>query len=350
MLPLNHRINTEDFYKALDIRLEEYALTISGGMSGMLMQMLHAKQAVVGQLRSWDHHFVLYGTGFWGYGINNVCDGRETITQPDVSEIKKDPDRNKHHREYRALPLLIFRVERQSLLVSMFSIDTVNGKIQYDLNTEYDLKTFKSAQSSKRGNFTIVDLLFEGVEKPIHFQVDYRAIPYGTPESVAALYINSVKALAANAKLEHSALALSETLSRSERQLRSCITETLVRNGLPDSYAQVFPSDSRTKAKRGIRKMAEKYPTLKESELTSIAAGLEECDISDYQAIILKKENWIHFAKRFKSEAAVRKRFDQLADLRNALRHEKKVALTGILQHDGQAALLWLEQALALKP
>lgn len=349
MLPLEHRISPDDFYKALDARLEQYALTIAAGLSPLLMQMLHAKQAVVGQLRTWDHHYVLYGKGFWGYGINTVCDGRETITQPDIAEIKKDPERNKHHRDYRALPLLIFRVERQSLFVSLFSVDSVNGRIQYDLNTEYDLRKFKTARTRKRGNQTIVDLMFEGLDKPIHFEVDYRAVRNSTPESIAALYINTIKSLAGKARQEDSAVSMGETLSRLERELRKVIATTLENGPGGDSYAAVFPSDSKAKTKRGIRKMVEKYPNLKEDKLTTIEAGLEECDMSDYQAIILKRENWPQFAKRFKSESAVRKRFEQLTDLRNALRHEKKIALSEVLQHDGHAALLWLEQALELK-
>lgn len=349
MLPTAHRIPPEDFYKALDKRLEQYALTISSGISGMHLQMLHAKQVIIGQLRTWDHHYGVYGKGFWGYGINSVCDGKESIAQPDIIVIKKDHERNKHHREYRALPLLIFRVEGSSLFVSLFSVDTLNGRIQYDLNTEYDLRNFKSARTRKRGSQTIVDLMFEGLDKPIHFQVDPHAVRGSNSESMAALYINSIKLLAGKVRGNDLVVSMGETLSVLERELRQYIASALKKGPSGDSYAAVFPSEPKRKARIGIKKMVEKYPNLKESELTTIEAGLEECDVLDYQAIILKKENWPFFVKAFKSEAIIKKRFDQLADMRNALRHEKKIALTEILQHDGQAAMLWLEQALSVK-
>ncbi len=63
-----------------------------------------------------------------------------------------------------------------------------------------------------------------------------------------------------------------------------------------------------------------------------------------YGREIVAKTVWPQFDVRFNNKEQVANRFNQLAELRNSIRHSRTV--TEIVRKDGEAALLWFEEAL----
>jgi len=79
---------------------------------------------------------------------------------------------------------------------------------------------------------------------------------------------------------------------------------------------------------------------------TSLAALVDYCDFRELQEIITLKANWPHFSGRFGDKEALNRRFDHVADLRNALRHSRVVG--DITRQEGEAAIAWFNQTLGL--
>ena len=72
---------------------------------------------------------------------------------------------------------------------------------------------------------------------------------------------------------------------------------------------------------------------------------LEFCDLRELQDTIQTKSNWSNFEPRFSNKEALATRFNQLAELRNGLRHSR--AVDEITRKDGEAAILWFQHVLA---
>lgn len=64
--------------------------------------------------------------------------------------------------------------------------------------------------------------------------------------------------------------------------------------------------------------------------------------MQELKDIVLAKTNWSGFASRFASKEEFSKRVDQLANMRNGIRHSRTV--DEITRKDGEAALLWFEK------
>jgi hypothetical protein len=71
---------------------------------------------------------------------------------------------------------------------------------------------------------------------------------------------------------------------------------------------------------------------------------LTYCDLRELQVILMSKDLWPSWSTRFATKEQLQVRFDQLAALRNALRHSR--AVDDITRKDGEAALLWFSAAL----
>ena len=75
-----------------------------------------------------------------------------------------------------------------------------------------------------------------------------------------------------------------------------------------------------------------------------LASQLEYADLRELQDIFVNRTLWPQFEHRFGSKETVATRFDQLAELRNSIRHSRQV--TDIIRKDGEAAILWFTKAL----
>ena len=106
-----------------------------------------------------------------------------------------------------------------------------------------------------------------------------------------------------------------------------------------------LPSHVQQKIIERLRKAAMKNPAMNLKEYESLSSQLEYADIRELEGTIVTKELWPEFQTRFGSKEVVATRFGQLAELRNSIRHSRKVS--DVARKDGEAAILWFGQTLA---
>jgi len=75
-----------------------------------------------------------------------------------------------------------------------------------------------------------------------------------------------------------------------------------------------------------------------------ICSKLEYADLRELQDTVTNKTLWPLFEDRFSNKETLVKRFDQLAELRNGIRHSRTV--DEVTRKEGEAALLWFSQVL----
>lgn len=84
---------------------------------------------------------------------------------------------------------------------------------------------------------------------------------------------------------------------------------------------------------------------LEESESgDELMTMMEYFDLRELEQLIVAKQAWPAFEGDFGSKDQLSSRFNQLAELRNSIRHSRSVSQ--IVQKDGEAALLWFDNAL----
>lgn len=106
-----------------------------------------------------------------------------------------------------------------------------------------------------------------------------------------------------------------------------------------------LPSHVSQKIDERIQAAASKSPTFAVEHYETLAGKLEYTDLRELQATILNKGLWDLFADRFANKDALTNRFDQLAELRNGIRHSR--AVDEVTRKEGEGAILWFEQVLA---
>lgn len=75
-----------------------------------------------------------------------------------------------------------------------------------------------------------------------------------------------------------------------------------------------------------------------------LSKRLEFADLRELQDIITNKTLWVDFESRFLNKEVLLGKFNQLAELRNGIRHSRTV--DEITRKEGEASVLWFEQVL----
>jgi hypothetical protein len=123
-----------------------------------------------------------------------------------------------------------------------------------------------------------------------------------------------------------------------ELKLREVIVGTL------NDDPAALPTHVRQKINERLQLAAKKNPAMDLKQYQTLGGQLEYADLRELQDVIVTKALWPQFQSRFGSKEGVAARFDQLAELRNSIRHSRSV--TDIIRKDGEAALLWFKQVL----
>ena len=121
-----------------------------------------------------------------------------------------------------------------------------------------------------------------------------------------------------------------------ELSLRSSVDRTL--GGDPS----LLPLHVRQKIDERIQKETRKSLVIDGREFDSLIRKLEFADLRELQDTIANKNLWGLFEKQFGNREMLYKRFGQLAELRNGIRHSRNV--NEIVRKEGEAAILWFEQ------
>lgn len=123
-----------------------------------------------------------------------------------------------------------------------------------------------------------------------------------------------------------------------ELQLRLLIAEELQNDPVR------LPSHVQQKINDRLQKAAKKNPALDLNNYQLLDSQLEYADLRELQDTISSKSIWPIFASFFKTHELLAMRFDQLAELRNGIRHSRKV--NDVALKDGEAAILWFSSIL----
>jgi len=123
-----------------------------------------------------------------------------------------------------------------------------------------------------------------------------------------------------------------------ELALRALINKVLAGD------AAKLPPHVRQKIDERLQAAARKNPALDVNHYATLTGRLEYADLRELQDTIVSKPHWPLFAARFSTKESLGKRFDQLAELRNGIRHSRTV--DEVTRKEGEAALVWFRQVL----
>jgi hypothetical protein len=123
-----------------------------------------------------------------------------------------------------------------------------------------------------------------------------------------------------------------------ELTIRRLITETL------EHKANLIPSHVTQKIQTRIDSAVKRNPGVDREAFDELERQLEYADLRELQDIITNATLWNRFQEKFLNKDSLNKKIDQLAELRNGIRHSRTV--TEIARHEGEAAVLWFEQTL----
>lgn len=353
---LDKHISKSYFFEVLEKRLREYEEAIFGikKMPSMKQHLLTALLHHIQELKKNDALYNLFGKSFWGFGINNICDGSDGYTNPDVFEVKKIGGLNKHHEKYRYLYLLLFKIENDSLFVSTFIIDSCGYGHTSKINKEFKLEDFKNYEILKRGSAIIIELFFTSSSKPIRFQIDtYHFGGHLSGELLAKYYVENITKLASEHKSpqtqtlseKNKDVTLDKKIDKVEINLRALIANTLIRAFAKEDYESLLTGDEKKQIKNCIKEYVGLHPNKKEDDFILLKDAIQFCNIEHLKKIILKEKNWEFFEVKFGEKDKVARYFEQLNNLRKAVKHSREI--TNLISFEGEAAIEWFGMVLS---
>jgi hypothetical protein len=131
---------------------------------------------------------------------------------------------------------------------------------------------------------------------------------------------------------------LDVAIEQVELSIRRSVQETLHGN------VPLIPSHVLVKINERISSALKKNAVLNGDHYQTLAGKLEYFDLRELQDTIINKSLWPYFEARFANKEALITKFDQLAELRNAIRHSRTV--DDISRKEGEASILWFNQVL----
>ena len=138
--------------------------------------------------------------------------------------------------------------------------------------------------------------------------------------------------------LEPSLRKLDEQVEKVELNIRRIISQTI-----RDSQ-EMLPEHVLQKIEERLSGAARKDAAMDLNYYQTLEGKLEYCDLRELQSTILNKRLWPKFANYFANKGMVIQRFDQLANLRNGIRHSRTV--TEVIRKDGEASIAWFNKVL----
>jgi hypothetical protein len=131
---------------------------------------------------------------------------------------------------------------------------------------------------------------------------------------------------------------LDEHIEQVELGLRHIVAVSL------EGDASLLPPHVQQKIEDRIQTALRKNAALDGEYLQTLAGKLEFCDLRELQDTITSKSLWPRFESCFVNKVTLAAKFDQLAELRNGIRHSRTV--NNIARMEGEAAILWFTQVL----
>ena len=130
-----------------------------------------------------------------------------------------------------------------------------------------------------------------------------------------------------------------EDIEKIELALRDILSENLERASEIDAYNELVPEKIREKANGRIKNWLGKNPGEDKVQFQPLRRKLDFFDFQEYKDIIVSKANYPVFEEIFGSKGTLEIRFNQIAELRNSIRHSRDI--TDATIKDGEAAISW---------
>ena len=140
--------------------------------------------------------------------------------------------------------------------------------------------------------------------------------------------------------LEPSLRELDEKIEQVELSLRDLVKETLKND------FSLIPQKVQDHVSERINSTVKKNATIDPIHYQSLSQKLEFFDLRELQTAIEYKKLWPLFEATFRNKGALLIKFNQLAELRNGIRHSRTV--TEIVQKEGEAAVMWFSEILEI--
>jgi hypothetical protein len=129
-----------------------------------------------------------------------------------------------------------------------------------------------------------------------------------------------------------------------EFALRDLIDQKLNEAAEEDPYIEFISQNIREKVDGRLLNWLMKNPGEDSTQFKSIRRKLDFFDLQEYKDIIVSKPVWQVFESNFGSKSVLENRFNQLAELRNSIRHSRDI--TEATLKDGEAAISWFNSVL----
>ena len=152
--------------------------------------------------------------------------------------------------------------------------------------------------------------------------------------AIINLFSEEIKDLPADLK------GLDRQVEEIELSLRSLISRRLL------GASKDIPQHINQRIQDRIQRSFTKNPAVNADHYSTVEGQMEYADLRDLETIIINKDLWHVFEDIFKNKDSLANRFNQLAELRNCIRHSR--AVDEITKKDGEVAILWFNQILKM--
>ena len=105
-----------------------------------------------------------------------------------------------------------------------------------------------------------------------------------------------------------------------------------------------LPSHVANRVDERLQRAVRKNAALDSEHYESLHGQLEFFDLRELQDTIVNRQLWTSFETLFGSKGTLERRFDQVAELRNGIRHSRLV--DAVTRKEGEAAILWFRTLL----
>lgn len=131
---------------------------------------------------------------------------------------------------------------------------------------------------------------------------------------------------------------LDEAIECTELSVRALIETTL------GGRESELPPHVMQKVNERISRAAKKNAAFDAARHETLGGKLEHFDLRELQDTITAKALWPDFEERFKNKVTLAQKFDQLAEVRNGIRHSRTV--DEIARKEGEASIMWFKKVL----
>lgn len=344
-------INQSDFEQLIQRRIFEYAEGIASNMSGMRHHLISIWGSNSNTIKRLDSQFQLFGKGFWGYGVNYICNGKEKFSNYEISEVKGLNELNKHQK-YNWLWVVIFKIEGDFFVYSTFGMDTCRASMNTTLLKKIPLANFQDVTIKIIGQRIFLEISLRDSDKPFSFEVDKYHYSENTPERIAKYYRDNILAKIPLQKANHISKEITEpdfngAIEIIELELRRLVNQMLVQTESKEDFNQlIFDSNIHRRVSENIDKWVSKHPGTHKSDFRTFASCSQFLDLMDLFTIVGNKAAWSLFSDVFRNKDILQKHFGQIGELRNAIRHSRQII--ELVEVEGRASIIWFKMALKL--